>query len=327
MKSGMSVPQAMSREEWEAIEDEAHGWAVDLGTGRPTARDVEAFKRWLARGPAHAQAWSRASRAWRDMDAVARALDARRPRGQSRPRAAAGRRLFLGAAVSACGAAAVAAVAGPALGLWPSLAEMGADYRTRTGEQRELLVGEELRLLMNTQTSISVRRADDGMYRVELVAGELAVPVQDHACEVWAGELRVLVAGSDVELSRIGDGQVRVACRKGAATVRHGSREVAVAAFHALTYRDGGWGKPVAIEQGSDGWRQGRVVFHDLPLADVVAEINRYRRGRVVLLDDGLARRRFSASFAIGALDDAIDQLQAVHHVRVRRVGEVVFLG
>jgi transmembrane sensor len=68
------------------------------------------------------------------------------------------------------------------------------------------------------------------------------------------------------------------------------------------------------------------VVFHDLPLEQVVAEINRYRTGRVVLMNPALSGRRFSASVEIASLDGVIDQLQALHQVQVRRVGDFVFL-
>ncbi|MNY77223.1 hypothetical protein D3C86_2170500 [compost metagenome] len=68
------------------------------------------------------------------------------------------------------------------------------------------------------------------------------------------------------------------------------------------------------------------VVFDNLKLVDAIAEINRYRSGRVVLMNDALANRRFSANFKIGALDDAIELLRVAHNVQVRRVGEFVFL-
>ena len=37
------------------------------------------------------------------------------------------------------------------------------------------------------------------------------------------------------------------------------------------------------------GWREGVLVFRDMPLSEAVAEINRYRPGRIMVLDDALA--------------------------------------
>ena len=42
------------------------------------------------------------------------------------------------------------------------------------------------------------------------------------------------------------------------------------------------------------GWREGVLVFRDMPLSEAVAEINRYRPGRIMVLDDALAARRVS---------------------------------
>ena len=68
------------------------------------------------------------------------------------------------------------------------------------------------------------------------------------------------------------------------------------------------------------------MVFDDLPLTRVIDEINRYRPGRVVLMNDALAQRRFSAKFQIQALDDAIALMEDVLGVRVRRAGDLVIL-
>ena len=76
----------------------------------------------------------------------------------------------------------------------------------------------------------------------------------------------------------------------------------------------------------ASNWRQGVVVFDDLPLTRVIDEINRYRPGRVVLMNDALAQRRFSAKFQIQALDDAIALMEDVLGVRVRRAGDLVIL-
>ena len=73
-------------------------------------------------------------------------------------------------------------------------------------------------------------------------------------------------------------------------------------------------------------WRQGMVVFDNLPLAEAIEEINRYRPGRVVLMNDSLAQRRFSAKIQIHALDDAIDLMEKVLGVKARRAGDLVIL-
>ena len=79
----------------------------------------------------------------------------------------------------------------PPLGLWPSYAEMQADYRTATGEQRRYaLDAQQLTLALNTQTSLNVATRD-GRPEIELVAGEAAIQARrDQPCLVKAGAAR-----------------------------------------------------------------------------------------------------------------------------------------
>ena len=72
--------------------------------------------------------------------------------------------------------------------------------------------------------------------------------------------------------------------------------------------------------QGADvsAWRTGVLVFRQTPLAHVVAEINRYRPGRVVLLARGLADRAVSGRFAIASLDTVLVQIQRSYDLSAR---------
>lgn len=306
------------------VRREARGWAVKLSAGQPTRGDVTAFRRWRDQSPAHAQAWAYVCADRKALDGAARIVGQRdaytAPRRAPRPR-----RLFLGAAATACGALAVAALVHPPMGLWPSWPELGADYRTSTGQQRALRLGGGVQVAMNTQTSLSVQEGGAAP-RISLIAGEAAISSADAVCDVQAGDVRIRVTHGDVEVRRLADGQVRVRCREGAVQVAHPSGVLALQASQQVVYDGRTLGAPARLAASGAEWRQGVVVFDDLALVDVVDEINRYRPGRVVLVNQALAGRRFSARFAIPALDDAIELLHAGLGVTVRRVGDVVFL-
>lgn len=150
----------------DAIEREAHAWARVLGAGSPTVQDGEAFKAWRGQSPAHQRAWAQASRAWRELGGVVQAYAAERP-AQARPdrRAQAPfsprRRWLLAGGAGAFASLAAVGLLRPPLGLWPSYAEMQADYRTATGEQRRYaLDAQQLTLALNTQTSLNVATRD-----------------------------------------------------------------------------------------------------------------------------------------------------------------------
>ncbi|HCQ50227.1 MAG TPA: iron dicitrate transport regulator FecR, partial [Achromobacter sp.] len=50
---------------------------------------------------------------------------------------------------------------------------------------------------------------------------------------------------------------------------------------------------------GATAWREGRVVFKNAPLADVVRDMNRYLATPLRLADDKVGRLRVSASFPL----------------------------
>lgn len=309
-----------------AVGEQARAWAIKLKTGQPTAGDVALFRQWRAQSALHARAWARASQDWKTLGAMARVFEERHPQRVARPpRHAVGRRFFLGAAASAFGTLAVAGIVRPPLGLWPSWSELGADYRTATGEQRDIQVANRIQVSLNTQTSISVEQAD-GTSRIALISGEAAVSARHAPCEVLAEDARIEMSNGALDVRRLATGQVRLRCTDGSVRLHHPSRMVELAAQQQIVYDRSQLGPFGEITSDDAGWRQGVVVFDNLKLVDAIAEINRYRSGRVVLMNDALANRRFSANFKIGALDDAIELLRVAHNVQVRRVGEFVFL-
>jgi ferric-dicitrate binding protein FerR (iron transport regulator) len=82
------------------------------------------------------------------------------------------RRAFLGGAVAA---SAAWMVLRPPMRLWPSLSDIAADYRTATGEQRDIELGMDLVLHMNTQTSVNLRKTQGQITGLDLLAGEIQI--------------------------------------------------------------------------------------------------------------------------------------------------------
>lgn len=119
--------------------------------------------------PAHARAWRELQQLWQALDpALTRAAAAPQRENVLAFPARPGRRAFLGGAL----AAGVAVLAlRPPLGAWPSLQELSADYRTGTGEQRQVALSQQMTVQMNTQTRINVRAPE----AIELLGGEAEI--------------------------------------------------------------------------------------------------------------------------------------------------------
>ena len=136
MKDHAAMSVSASKATKGTLQQQARAWVLHIKSGKASTGDVQALRQWCALSSGHAQAFKEARRAWEDMGQVGLAYRARHPQQAQRPTSILDRRMFLGTAFSAVGASAVAAMVYPPLGLWPSVFELGADYRTATGEQQ-----------------------------------------------------------------------------------------------------------------------------------------------------------------------------------------------
>lgn len=306
-----------------AIGQQADAWWVRLRSADFTRADADALRAWCARSPAHARAWRELQQVWQALDpALARSGTA--PQGAavlafpSRP----GRRAFLGGAL----AAGVAVLAlRPPLGAWPSLQELRADYRTGTGEQRQLALSRQMTVQMNTQTRINVNAQES----VELLAGEAEILASGarQPVSVQAGAGRLLAQSARFNV-RHTDDAVCVTCLAGAVDVLWQQRRLTLDAGQQLVYdAQGVQAATRAAENEVSAWRTGALSFVGKPLADVVAEINRYRPGKVLLRNPELGRRLVRMRFSIAQTDGALAMIRDLYGAQMTSLpGGIVLL-
>jgi len=83
-----------------------------------------------------------------------------------------------------------------------------------------------------------------------------------------------------------------------------------------------------AVASEVSAWTEGMLVFRRAPLREVVDEINRYRRGKVLLGESALARAPVSGRFRIDDPDAALEQLRLTMSLDLRRFpGGIAVLG
>jgi transmembrane sensor len=75
---------------------------------------------------------------------------------------------------------------------------------------------------------------------------------------------------------------------------------------------------PRQADATAQAWSRGLLVAHDMPLSAVVAELQRYRRGQLVLAPE-LAHVLVYGSFPLDDTDKALNMLARTLHLRVRR--------
>lgn len=309
------------------LSDEAIDWLVRLCSGDATARDRLAFLHWRARSPAHEAAAREAEAIMNILPATRQALALATPEKaanesfvrQPGPARSSRRRFLVGGGAVAASAAAIAA-AWPAMGPWAALY---ADYSTSVGERRRIVLPDGSVASLNTASALSV---DFGpaLRRVVLHAGEaffdvVRDPVRPFVATAGTSEVRTAEAAFALRRADPGE-QVIVA--NGTVEVRaQGAEPVLLAAGLRLGVGTSGVAVPERVDaEAVTAWQRGKLIFNRLPLASVVAEIQRYRAGRIVIASERLRRLEVTGVFN---LDDTDHLLRAVGQATRARVTEL----
>lgn len=308
--------------------DRAIDWVALLRSGRATTDDADQLQRWRALSPAHEAAFRQAARLYRNLGAMGAELERQKVR-QFIPRAAMTRRALIGGALAASVAGYM--VVKPPLEMWPSLAEMSADYRTAKGEQLDVALADNVSLKLNTQTSVAVR-GSGASPRIELISGEAAITSQRLSAEplvVIAADGQISSSAGEVNIRCI-DGVVLATCIQGSITVTRGGRSVELKGGQQISYSAAeplGAPAPIVDPAILSAWREKLLIFKDKPLATVVSEINRYRPGKIVVTNSDLGQRLVNGTFHTDKLDDFVAQVRQLYAVKVRALpGGVVLL-
>jgi transmembrane sensor len=330
-------------EAWLAIEPEARTWLIRLRSGHATPDDLEAFHRWCDERPEHAKAAQMVSLTWGVLDSAAANLaaeDARmgreRPTPRSTPRPARiGRRAFVGFAVAA-GASWLAVR--PPLQLWPAIGDFAADYRTGTGEQRHVALTDRVTIEMNTQTVMNVLAdsGQSGQRGINLMTGEVEITAAaadgGHAqplrtLTVVAGRGRMQAQIARFNVRRVGD-QVCVTCVSGTLNIDHPLRKLTLSAAQQLVYDDRFVHPVTQVDPAmATAWRDGLLIFDNVPLVDVIDEINRYRPGKLILRNAELGQRQVQARLSLDNLAGAVEMIHRIYGAHLTQLpGDIVLL-
>ncbi|CAK14938.1 FecR family protein [Pseudomonas entomophila] len=279
------------------LQRQAQEWLVRLTSGQATEADAQALRQWCARSPAHAEAFAQARRLWQLLAPAARQANQVMP--------LLGRRALLGGAV-----AATAAFAAWNTGLLGKLDAQPAAFETALGEQRRVELAPGIDLEMNVRTRVS-RQA----HGIALLGGEIEVFAR-HAVQVRAGEGVISAEQARFNVREDDDG-VCVTCLSGELRITALGRVEALPGGRQLRFGARQIGEPQAFDASQVmAWRERMLVFNDAPLAQVIDEINRYRPGRLLLLNPSLGRRRVQARLSFEQLPQAAELIRAAYGAR-----------
>ena len=300
---------------------EAAQWMVRLQGGELDDAARQALARWRAAHPHHETAWQRAEHVCRSFGMLPAPLATTLSMPVLDRPAGARRRAMLKSL-------ALLIVAGPAG--WAMLRaapwqEWTADVRTARGEIRHLALADGSELSLNTASAADIVFSD-ALRLVRLRAGEIHVATRPDARQrpfivrTSNGSIRALGTRFTVrQEDSLLDARTHVAVAQGAVEVRpaDGPPVILQAGWQA-SFDGTGTGAPQPLAPHAAAWLKGLLYADATPLADVLAQLARYRHG-VVRCDPAVARLSVSGVYQLRDTDALLDLLQASLPIRVRR--------
>lgn len=304
-----------------ALSDAAIDWLVRLKSGHATADDRAAFAAWREQSTEHELAAREAETVWHG---VGVAGDRARTLEQKERRAKVTRRAVLGGGTLAAVGFVVArsGVIGPRL---------FADYVTEVGEQRTVGLADGSSVFLNADSAFSVKFSAHER-RLSLLEGQAAFTVAHDTARpfiVGAGDGQTRAVGTVFDVDIRSD-EVIVTVVEGvvAITTDQAPDPVVARVDQRVHYLPRG--RPSAPEAANadieTAWRRGKLIFNRRPLADVVADIERYRRGRIVLVGDGLRSLEVTGVFDLNDPEAILRTIEDTLPVRMTRLPFVTII-
>ncbi len=314
--------------------EQAVDWLAREDEGRLTETDRAALEAWLAADLAHASAYARAREA-----VGAPAAYAAHPELMAMRREALGalghRRRPVWAAAAAAVVAFVVVGAGvttltpntrptvsrleaAAAPLTPALNPNAAIYRTAVGERTSVTLPDGSVAVLNTDSIVKVAYTG-GERGVRLVRGQALFEVAKHhrrPFQVYAADRRITAVGTQFDVRLDPDAKVKVTLVEGVVKVARiapkpmrapdpaPTQQVTLTAGEVLQAEPAA---PMSVRHADvaaqTSWKAGLVVFKSAPLAEAVAEVNRYTDRPLTIADPSIAGYRVTGVFRTGEPD------------------------
>ena len=315
--------------EQERIDSEASAWLVRVEDGRLSFEARKEFEAWRAADHRHAGTYNEMARTWAEIPELSDLADLV-PAPVLAGVAPVPRRRWPLVAGSLAG---VAAVLLAIWGVHASLFDGGERYHTQIAEMRIVTLPDGSSVTLGAKSAIAVRYTDTER-RIELSGGEAFFDVFHNARRpfvVAAGGSLIRDIGTkfDVNLSTgtvrvsVLEGKVAVS-RTGPSPIRErlivaGQRTEVPLVSPSVPQASGVLVAPVLVPlpaQAPGAWREGRLTYDNVRLADIVSDVNRYYAPGIELTSPDVGGLRVTASFKTNEIPAFMSALSATLPVR-----------
>lgn len=307
-----------------SIKSAAREWWIRLDSDKASAGDREEFNRWLAADSRHQQAFERLNALWGELDGIEMRVNM--PVVEPLAKRRAWRWRWVPPILAAA-----------SLAFWllsPLAVVLRSDFHTGFGEVRNIRLSDGSTVHLNGNSALAVR-IDGERRQLTLLQGEAwfeVSPDKSRPFKVFAEQGSITALGTAFNV-RLLDSKIEVSVTQHSVAVDLEQQNGP--ALHAVVEE----GKRVIYDakaglsplqtidtQAVTAWQRGKLVFENRALGEVVAELNRYHRGFLLINDADLAGRRVNGVFRTDQPLAVLDALETSLKLHTTRVGDYLIL-
>ncbi|MDZ3996086.1 FecR family protein [Pseudomonas sp. Teo4] len=291
--------------------DEALDWLIRLQCADED--DTRAFEAWLSAAPENAEAYVEAEAMWNGAPLRHAAVQLHHDQRSS----------LQGRLKRHWKPLATAAVLLVGLFTFGNLpVRLQADHLTVVGERQRLELGDGAKVLLNTNSAFASEQRD-GQQVARLLQGEAYFQIPGGAqlpLEVQAGPLRAQVRDTDFAVRYL-DGEAQVRVQRGDVDLLAASdQRIRLNAGDSISVGPQGFGQRQRPDMHKDlAWVDGRLVFENCPLSQVLAEVRRYYPGWIINRNSHLDDVAVTGNYR---LDQPLETLRALAHITSAQLHE-----
>ena len=293
--------------------DQALDWLIVMDS--PSAQQSQQFNEWLEASALHAEAYAKARAIWEGPQVAecAQHLAARPAKVTVLARLRPHWKPLATAAVLILG-----------LFSFSNLPmRLQADHLTVVGERQRVQLEDGSKVLLNTNSAFS-STINDRQRVARLYQGEAFFEVPAHLgqpLEIDAGPVKASVHDTAFAVRYL-DGVAQVQVQRGDVDLRatRNDARIRLSAGESIRIGPNGFDRPAKLDTATElAWVQGRLVFENCPLNQVLAELRRYYPGWIINTNEQLADVTVTGNYR---LDQPLDVVRSLAHITSARLQE-----
>ena len=297
------------------VAEQAVSWLLEMQSGPFAPLRQQAWQQWLNSNSEHQRAWAHIQRVNQRLSGLSSPLAhaaINAPKSSGR-RQALKLLLLLGAG----------SAAGWGLRDQITLQPLLADYHNGVGERRKIALADGSEIHLNTASAIDVR-FDAQQRLIRLLQGEMLLTAANDPRPLnlltAQGRIQSTSPASRFDVRQL-EGRTQLAVFSGNVHIHPETFPgpgLQVQADQQVLFNRNAWEPLRAVDASSGAWADGMLVAAHMRLQDFLAELSRYRRGRLEC-DAKVADLLISGSYPLANSERILDLLEVALPVRVKR--------